>query len=264
MSEAIPQSPDKKTDRQKEADNELVYSYMTLRNLIGFLGMLLPLALAITTDRGVEDKIIEPSISDYYYTSNGDIIVVLLSILGVFLFTYKGYNWKENILTVIAAICGIRVAFSPTVTKYERSSFSVHTTNDAVPTIFGLEWHLVYAAIFFIALAIVSLVFFPKTDADFLIKPDGRRSAKAKRNIVYKVCGWTMLGCVFLLAIYFLSESIQKALGAFPIIFALETIAIEAFGISWITKGETLWPDGEHYLIRGCRQAKQAFQAENK
>lgn len=249
-----------KPDRIKEVENDLVYSYMTLRNLIGFSGMLLPLALALTTSRGPEDKLIEPSISDYYYTSNGDVVVVLLSVLGVFLFTYKGYTWLEQALTTLAAISGVGVAFSPTAAKYERSIFSVHTTHDAVPTILGIEQHLIFAATFFVSLALISLVYFPKSDANPLEDTGGSMTPKEKRNIVYRVCGWTMLGCVLLLGIYFISATFQAAVGDFPIVFTLETVAVEAFGISWLTKGETLWPDGEHYMLRGLRAGRRAIK----
>ncbi len=240
------------TDRQRESRNDLVFSYMTLRNLIGFSGMFLPLVLMAATKRISGDLSIEPSISDYYYTSTGDILVVLLSVLAVFLFTYTGYGWKEWLWTNLAAICALGVAFSPTVTKYQRGSFSVHTSLNEVPEIFGLERHLVFAATFFIAIAIISLVYFPKF-------PKGEQvtAAKKKRNVVYKICGWIMLACVLSLGLYFMIPSTQKALGDFPVIFALETVAIEAFAISWITKGETLWPDGEHYMVTAMKMVKE-------
>ncbi len=92
------------TDHQKETRNDLVFSYKTLRNLIGFGGMLLPVILALYTIRETGDKLLQPSISDYYYTSNGDIFVVILSVISVLLFTYNGYNWKEKIWTIIAAL----------------------------------------------------------------------------------------------------------------------------------------------------------------
>lgn len=44
------------SDSTKEANNELVFSYLTLRNLIGFSGILLPIILAIAPRRP----------SDYY------------------------------------------------------------------------------------------------------------------------------------------------------------------------------------------------------
>ena len=240
-----------KPDRLKEKKNELLYSYMTLRNLIGFSGMILPFALAFTTKVSIVDKVIEPSISDYYYTSNGDLLVVILCLLGAFLFTYKGYDLMENILSSITAICGIGVAFSPTATKYLRDSFSVHTSQMDVPKIFGVERHLIFASLFFIILSLISLIYFPKTDKNKKI--GGKYTQKDKRNIVFKVCGWIMIICVAILAVYFKSDKFKSMVGDFPIIFTLETIAIEAFAMSWLTKGETIYPDGEHYLVSGYK-----------
>ena len=104
----------KKSDHQKEVENDLVFSYLTLRNLIGISGMLLPFALLLFTTRTPGSRFIGFSISDYYYTNTGDLLVVLLSILGVFLFTYNGYDWLERIITILSAICAIGIAFSPT------------------------------------------------------------------------------------------------------------------------------------------------------
>lgn len=236
-------------DRQKEQENKLVFSYMTLRNLIGFLGMLLPVALLLFTERSPTDLRVEPSISDYYYTSSGDILVMVLCILGVFLFTYKGYRTMENILSTLAALCGIGVAFSPTATKYARESFSVHTDVFTVPHIGGLELHLMFAAFFFILLSIISLVYFPKSDLDASLGHTPEYRKKRNRNFVFKFSGWMMLTCVLIMALYFFIPHFKAAVGDFPFIFTMETVAIEFFGLSWITKGETLWPDGEHYLV---------------
>lgn len=249
-----------KTDRQKEKENELVFSYITLRNIIGFAGMLLPLALYIFADRQGNDKIIEPSISDYYYTSIGDLLVVTLSVLSVFLFTYNGYYWQERTLTNVAAVCGLGIAFSPTASKYERSAYSVHTANDEVASILGQEQHLVFAALFFICISILCLKYFPKTDKTSNRNADGSLTAKGKRNMMYTVCGWIMLGCVVLLVLYFLIPAFSKMMGAFPFIFAMETVAIEAFGIAWITKGETLWHEGEHYITKGLKEVRKALR----
>jgi hypothetical protein len=53
---------------------------------------------------------------------------------------------------------------------------------------------------------------------------------------------------------YFTIDSFKNAIGNFPFIFLMEVIAIEAFGFLWITKGQTLWPDGQHYLARVFRK----------
>lgn len=224
------------SDFSKESHNDLVFSYLTLRNWIGFLGMSLPLILMCTTFIGEGDPLIAPSISDYYYTSNGDVLVVLLSILGVFLFTYKGYTTIERTLTSIAAISAIGVAFSPTSTS-KANLKSIHVAREAVPQLFSIEIHLFFAAAFFISLAIMALVFFPKSSLSS-IPAD---SQKSKRNVIYKICGWIMLVCVVMLVLYFISS--PKGLQDVPVVFIFETVAIEAFGLAWITKGETLWPD---------------------
>ncbi len=238
------------TDKEKENTNHLVFSYLTLRNLIGICGILLPIVLYFTTGRGETDRRIEPSISDYYYSNNGDVLVVLLSVLGVFLFTYKGYKWKEKALTTIAAICAVGIAFTPTSTK-SANSLSIHIANESGPEWFGIPKHFVFAALFFASVAIMSLVYFPKGESP-LKKPDGKKTQKAKRNRTFRICGWTILVCLLCLFLYFLLK--PAFIKDFPIIFVLETIAIWAFGISWLTKGETLWPDGEHYLKRAAKE----------
>ena len=67
-----------------------------------------------------------------------------------------------------------------------------------------------------------------------------------------------MLACVALMILYLIIQ--PASLEDKPVIFVLETVAVEAFGISWITKGETLWPDGEHYVKKGLRKVKEKFQ----
>jgi len=260
MTEANVQTPDVKSDKQKESDNELVISFLTLRNLIGISGMLLPIVLTLFTPRDEQDKVMEHSISEYYYTKNGDLFVVLLSVIGVFLLTYKGYDrFWERVLTLVAGFCGIGIAFFPTATSMG-NSLSIHKVRQEVPEFFGLvQWHFIFATLFFISLALTSLIYFRKTNVNDLKSIDeGKKKQKAKRNIVYKICGWTMLISIALMIPYFIID--PPSLRNMPVIFALETVAVEAFGISWITKGQTLWPDGEHYMKKGLRRVKQKIE----
>lgn len=239
-------------ERLKEKENKLVVSYMTLRNLIGYCGAILPVLLILATTKAPSDKIIESSFSDYYYTSSGDILVAFLCILGAFLCIYKGYNIKENILSTIAGICGFFAAFSPTATDILRQSFSVHTSLADVPEIFGFERHSIVSGVFFIILGYISLSCFPQTDANQQISPLER-----KRNNIFRSCGWIMFLCVLIMAIYFISDRFSTMLGKFPFIFIMETIASWAFGISWLTAGETIYPEGEHYIVSGYNNIKQ-------
>lgn len=233
-------------DRVKENHNLLVFSYLTLRNLIGFSGILLPFVLIGTTVIGEDEYRIAPSISDYYYTSNGDVLVVVLCVLGVFLLTYKGYTRNERILTSIAAVSAIGVAFSPTSAS-SVSAASIHVTNETIPYFFGVQLHLIFAALFLTSLALIALVYFPRSRHPVIPV----NSQKYKRNRIYRISGWLMVGSLLLIVAYFVLN--PEWLKGVPVVFILEAVAVEAFGLAWITKGETLWPDGEHYIQRAYR-----------
>jgi len=248
----------KASDDIKQINNELVFSYLTLRNLIGICGMVLPLALCIFPKRPSGFYGFEPSISDYFYTDRGDILVVILCVLGTFLITYAGYTWKERVLTFIAGICGMAVAFVPTKNRCDQCEFSVHTDNGGVfGNIAGTSWHFVFAATFLFCLAIMSLVYFTKSnEPPDHRKADGTLTQKGKRNIVFKSCGWIIIASLIILGLYFI---IKPDLKGFPIVFVFEAIAVEAFGFSWLTKGQTLWSDEEHYLVRALGKVREAI-----
>jgi len=254
MSQEITSSPS--NDRFKENHNDLVVSYLTLRNLIGFSGMLLPWILALWPTRPGPDYGFEPSISDYFFTDRGDVLVVLLSVLAVFLLTYAGYTWPERALTLLAALCALGVAFVPTSSKCLDCKLSVHTTNGGIFHNHFLTFHLTFAGIFLICLAVISLRYFKMTGDKPLRLSDGTKTQKAKRNTVYTICGCTMIGCVIILGLYFLTRT-HINFGHFPVIYTFETIAVEAFGFSWLTKGQTLWPDGQHYILKVKETFKQ-------
>jgi hypothetical protein len=66
-----------------------------------------------------------------------------------------------------------------------------------------------------------------------------------------------MLISVLIMAIYFVSDRFSTMFGKIPFIFIMETIATWAFGISWLTIGETIYSDGEHYLVSGYKDIKK-------
>lgn len=223
-------------DRHKEAGNELVFSYLTLRNLIGIGGMLLPFVIAIFPSRPSKYYGFEFSISDYYYTDRGDFLVVLLCIIGAFLITYKGYSRLEMALTTLAGICGIGVAFVPTGKACAECLYSVHNSDGGVfKALTGSWWHLAFAGTFFLCLGIMCLVYFTKGDDQ---GPDKKQ--KRRRNKAFYACGWIIIGCLALLVAYFL---FRPKTGSWPVVYILETVGVEAFGFSWLVKGQTLWKD---------------------
>ena len=244
-------------DQVKEDLNDLVFSYVTLRNLIGFSGILLPIVLVIFSRREEHEKVIQGSISAYYYTSVGDIFVIVVCILSAFLLTYKGYRTLEKVLLSIASVSGFGLTMFPTAWKEGMLARSAHVPRNVVPKIFQLEIHWVFAGLFFISLSLISIFFFTKTRQKNVITrgTDQHLTQKSWRNIVYITMGCIMLVCMTVILIYSVVDPVQKFFGDFSLIFCMETVAVFAFGVSWITKGETLFPDKDkpHYIIRGIR-----------
>lgn len=270
------------TDREKEDHNKLVLSFMTLRNLVGFVGFFLPSYLILFTIVTPADELpmikgkegdlpIQGSISDYFYTSSGDIFELSLCTCCILIMVYAGYNWKERLLCYISALGGLGVAVLPTKWK-DTCKVSIHNVlvdPDDVLVFPGtdIEIHFILAGIFLVGLAILSIKFFPLSSPDSIqsLKPGNKKTQKEKRNRIYKACGWIMLGSVFACIIYVWKwEIIDPLIGKFPMIFFWETVALFAFAISWLTKGETFYPDGDHYIITGIKMAKHALIKNKK
>ena len=212
--------------QQPSSERDLVLSYLGLRTAIGIIGTALPFVLAFGRIL-LEGPGIQSSVSAYYHTGMRDVFVGSLCAIAVFMMSYRGYERTDDIAGDLACVFAIGLALFP-------------TTPDLNPTprdrlIGGL--HLFFAASFFLTLTFFSLVLFRKTNPT---KPPTRR--KLQRNVVYTVCGYTILACIALVpvAALFLGNTPVNDLDP---IFWLESIAVIAFGVSWLTKGEAILKD---------------------
>ena len=210
----------------------LVISYLGLRKAIGIIGVALPFVLALGNillralgiHSSLHDPVIESSISSYYYTDVRNIFVGSMCAIGVFLMSYRGYDRRDARAGRFAFVCAIGVAFFPT------SPLPAATPDQKL--IGGV--HLTFAALLFLTLAYFSLKLFTETDRK---KPPTRQ--KLQRNLVYRVSGYIMLACIALIAVAALPP-IKAMVEQLAPRFWLEAIAIVAFGVSWLTKGEAI------------------------
>lgn len=210
------------------SEDSLLISYLTLRKVVGILGMALPFVVFLG-GKFIFKTDIQSSISSYYYTGMRDVFVGILWTIGFFLYSYRGYGPIDNITGNLACVFAVVVSLFPTTADGTASR-----AEEIVGTV-----HLVFAALFFLTLSYFSLALFPKTNLNkqFTLQ-------KAQRNIVYKVCGYVMLACIVLMAIYkFWVEDAVPGLQAFEPVFWLEATAIFVFGVSWFTKGEAILAD---------------------
>jgi hypothetical protein len=205
--------------RRTTTANELVMNYLSLRKLVGWIGMLLPFVLLIAAAMNASRP---DSMSGYYYTPMRNIFVGALCALGVFLIAYDGYDAVDRWITNIAGLAAIGVAFCPT-----KPSGPMPTWQNVVG-----DFHVVFAICTFTALGLMAFRFAKRGPAPEAAPPSPFELA------AYRVCGTLILACVLLAA---LSNFLPSSVNAnWPVLFILEATAVCAFGVSWFVKGTTM------------------------
>lgn len=200
---------------------QLTHSYLALRKAVGWIGILLPFVVMFGVMLFFKQETTQSSISHYYYTSMRNVLVGSLCAVALFLFFYSGYDWKDNWTGNLAAVFAIGVAWMPTTEFGPTETIGI--------------LHFVCATIFFLLLAFFSIYLFTKTGKEVVME-----SRKKARNKIYVICGLVMIGCILAITIYVLF--IQDNNPSYLIYWA-ETVALVAFGVSWLTKGGSISPD---------------------
>lgn len=214
--------------------NNFVISYLNLRIGLGFVGLFLPIVIITGAFSFGACTQLQPSISHYYYTVMGNYFVGSLCAVAMFLFFYNGYDKRDNIVANIAAVCALGVAFFPTNSDTNSlCEFVINKRTNPVNYI-----HYAAAGLLFASFAYFSLILFTKTDATKVMCAN-----KKIRNNIYKTCGIIIIICILLIASINLITNLENILEKFKPTLVLESIALFAFGISWIAKGEMFLKD---------------------
>lgn len=198
------------------------YSYLHLRKAVGWIGVLLPFVLVLGTNFIFNQGYIQESISHYYHTGMSDVFVGTICAIALFMFYYSGYDQWDNIAGNIAGFGALGVALFPT------------TASGPVDLIGKV--HYAAAIVLFVTLAVFCLWLFRKGKPG--VKPTPQ---KIKRNFTYLACGIIIIACLAAIAIfqiYFVKDPNETFF-----VFAAETVALLAFGFSWLVKGGALMAD---------------------
>lgn len=171
---------------------------------------------------------VQHSISYYYWTGMRDVLVGTMFAIGFFLFSYQGYERADNIAGNLACVFAVGLALFPTIEAADAAG---------LPWFIGLL-HLAFSAAFFATLIYFCLVLFVKTS-----KRGRPTTQKVMRNRIYRGCGYVMIACILATIAYYAIPAVNAALAPYSLVYWMEAIAIIAFGVSWLVKGEVILKD---------------------
>jgi len=205
---------------KREEEINRTYSYLALRKTVGWIGILLPVVLSLGSIIIFGETSIRKNISVYYHSPMRDIFVGSLCAIALFLFFYRGYSKWDNRAASLAGLFALGIALFPTVPE---GPYNVQAVI-----------HFICAAVFFTILAAMSIFLFTR-------KKTEPTKQKLARNRIYITCGLVMLAAMFSILVFFIFFNRKHPDST--LVFWAETVALIAFGISWLTKGGTLYPD---------------------
>jgi hypothetical protein len=212
--------------------DQYVVSYLTLRQMIGWVGLLMPFAVRIGA-RYFEHIFTTDSISAYYYTGQRDVFVSTLVLTGVLVACYRTPATRDNVIATIAGLAAIGIGlfpidptFAPAILqKYPAMIGGACYVNRGL-----LGFHFLFVATFF------ALTFYLVYFRFSAFTPTAPTAQKVMRNKIYKWCGLGMLAAY--LAIGALAIFAKGASVFWP-----ETVAVVSFGAAWLVKGQTILKD---------------------
>lgn len=194
-----------------------------IRNLAGFLGMMLPwisllgtLIFSKTNPNSIPSEYWDIfSISATYYVTPA--LAGILTTAAIVLMCYKGYDRLDNIITSLSGLFGVMIVIFPCRCPIAPELVGFFQLPVGTSHII----HSVSAVAFFLILAYNSMFQFTK----------GKSDTKNKRikKVIYRVCAIGMLCAMVLMPLPF---------KFFAKTFIIEAIALTFFGISWLIKGE--------------------------
>jgi hypothetical protein len=209
-------------------------SYLFMRTMIGFMGLLLPIVLIAGDSLLIKgEESIRGSLSAYYYSGMRDVFVGSLWAIGIFLITYKVFeNNLDNTLSLLAGLAAVVIALFPTK-RPDGVAAILTPLQDGLGEATVSRVHYSAAAVFVLSLAIISFV--------FGVREGKRTSWRNGRRTRMSPGFWRGLhwvcSALILLAVAFMVVTTRQRWFTHYNLLVGEVVAIMAFGLSWLTKG---------------------------
>lgn len=202
-----------------ETTKERMPSPLIHRNVLGALGMLLPV-ISVIGGLFVRNK---PdswwySISVTYYITPA--LAIILGACAIFLLCYRSYNTIDTVINVLSGICAFGVVLFPCDNPYGIEYVGFFQ----IPVGISAVIHSICAMLLFALLA-------------FNIGWLFTRGHNTLNNKIYKVCSYSMI----VIMVFFVITIIAGHLGfAYPkwLVMIVEAILLLLFGFAWLVKGK--------------------------
>ena len=214
--------------------NEFVVSYLTLRQMIGWAGLLLPIAVRLGAYlfEGIAST---DSVSAYYYTGMRDVFVSTLVLGGALLACYRTPAWHDSAVAIAAGVSAVGIGLFPMVPAYAPEILRKYPQmGEAIAKCYVnrglLGYHFLFVAAFF------ALTFYLVTFRFSAFTPALPTVQKLMRNTIYRWCGVIMAAAFVVIGIMALTTEGGS-------IFWPEAVAIIAFSVAWLVKGQTILKD---------------------
>ncbi|WP_213452060.1 hypothetical protein [Rhizomonospora bruguierae] len=218
-----------------------VLSYLITRTVVGFLGILLPIAFIVGEAFYLRGSVqIRGSISAYYHTPMRDLFVAGLCVIGFLLMTYMSAQTRtwDFWLSLVAGIAVVGVAFFPT-RRPGLASGAPPCGGQPVPAgcapmqqalgeTTTAVIHFTCAAVFMLSLAAIAFLFGYR-EKRFGINPG--------MALVQQICGWAIIAAIAWAVLGFI---VDLTVWELTPLYVGEVVSVWAFGISWLLKGRDL------------------------
>jgi hypothetical protein len=253
--------------RFDKATNGVIVSYMTLRRLIGWMGVCLPFVVylgnwVIFTHHVaaclLPSSKVPYSLSGYYYTHMRGVFTGTFWALGVFLVAYNGFGWVDQVITTLAGLSMMAIATFPTNPPPHLLADQAGVCGPLVPVEYKSSPHqtLIGAAhqislIVMIATLIVMA---------WRFRYDEPGVTSTARMIYLISAAGIAAGGAGAIIQNFLSDTVKAET---PWLFWFEIVAILFFGLSWFVKGEAYAPIGKYLRLTRSRVIARELRTQS-
>jgi len=240
------QNPIEVSRTRYRADEDYIYAVdpvarfdqRRLASMVGYVAIGLPIVLGIgglmlggLTHGGSPLGSFRASISGFYYESVllGDVMVGALAFIGTLMLAYRGWSRKVADLATGAGLAAYLVALFPA------AGWFLVSGEDAIFVTASHILHAVAAGVLFLILAFFCFFVFTRVEVHQTEGEGVPASVKRARDRIYRAAGTLIL--LSIAAIPLGGLLLEDRADTYRITFWAETVALTAFGISWLVQG---------------------------